>query len=649
MQHRFWGAIGVFCANLLRTALFCTVSLIGLSIAAPAFAQTVKSPEHNRIDNHLGRLFADFQSYRSSGQTAPFQAHSRLLRMTGTHVAIDAAAAGNAQTLLAELQTLGLQHGVFFRHMVSGYLPIEAIAELIDLPGLRFARAVLAGTDSISGNSSTRTGAVVSQGDQAIGAAVARELYGIDGSGVKVGTLSDSFDCLGTADEDIISGDLPADIEVLAEIADCSGAGDEGRAMMQIIADVAPGARQVFYSAFNGQAAFAQGIVELALAANADVIVDDVIYYAEPFFQDGIIAQAVDSAVSQGSAYFSAAGNNARNSYASAFRSGQSFAAGAFQAQAGVPAFAGGVAHDFSSAAAGDYFQRVTVSAGAELVLSLQWVSPYYSASGTAGALNDLDIYLLDDPPGSVLAASTSANIDADPVEVLVYANDSAQPLAANLLIVHHAGPQPDFLKYVNFSGFSVAEHHTASATIVGHQNAKGALAVGAAAYFATPVFGVSPPLLQPSSSEGGTTVRFDLDNNAISELRAKPDIVCSDGGNTTFFGESFADGDNTPNFFGTSAAAPHAAGIAALMLEWAPDSPPEKIYQAMQSTALDMETAGFDFASGYGFCMAEQAVAAASNAVPALGFWALSVLVLFIALVAKSAVKTERRGRRFG
>ena len=67
--------------------------------------------------------------------------------------------------------------------------------------------------------------------------------------------------------------------------------------MLQIVHDVAPGASLAFASAFNGLASFAANIQSLA-AAGAKVIVDDVIYFAEPLFQDGIIAQAVNNVVS---------------------------------------------------------------------------------------------------------------------------------------------------------------------------------------------------------------------------------------------------------------------------------------------------------------------------------------------------------------
>jgi hypothetical protein len=81
---------------------------------------------------------------------------------------------------------------------------------------------------------------------------------------------------------------------------------EEGRAMMQLIYDVVPGASLAFRTAFRGQADFAVGILELA-RAGCDVIVDDIIVFEEPMFQDGIIAQAMDQMVALGIPFFSAA------------------------------------------------------------------------------------------------------------------------------------------------------------------------------------------------------------------------------------------------------------------------------------------------------------------------------------------------------
>lgn len=85
---------------------------------------------------------------------------------------------------------------------------------------------------------------------------------------------------------------------------------------VQLIHDVAPGANLAFHTAFGGQAVFINGILRLASEAGCQVIVDDVFNFFEPAFQDGLIAQAIDSVRNKFKvAYFASAGNYARNSY----------------------------------------------------------------------------------------------------------------------------------------------------------------------------------------------------------------------------------------------------------------------------------------------------------------------------------------------
>ena len=78
--------------------------------------------------------------------------------------------------------------------------------------------------------------------------------------------LSDSFNDLGGAAADEADGALPsaANIDVIKDLA--SGGTDEGRAMMQIIHDIAPGASLAFYTAFDSEQDFANGILALAAA-----------------------------------------------------------------------------------------------------------------------------------------------------------------------------------------------------------------------------------------------------------------------------------------------------------------------------------------------------------------------------------------------
>ena len=397
----------------------------------------------------------------------------------------------------------------------------------------------------------------------------------------------------------------------------CPGS-DEGRAMMQLIHDVAPGSSQAFHSAFTGMAGFAQGILDLE-TAGADVIVDDVIHFAEPMFQDGIVAQAVDTVVGNGVSYFSSAGNSDRNSYESAFTPGGTFNIDQFP---GSPRFFGGIAHDFDPGAGTDVFQSITIPAGSGFTLALQWDSPFFSVSGAPGSPNDLDVYIFDDPATTVLAGSAVINFGGDPVEILGVSNSGPSPVTVNLMIVKYVagpappGPDPGLLKYVLFGSGTINDFGTASSTSYGHANAAGAESVGAAFYGFTPAFGVAPPVLEPFSSAGPVPIFFDTAGNPLSppEVRAKPEIVGPDGTNTTFFGADItfgAEPDGFPNFFGTSAAAPHAAAVAALMLEVNPSLTPASIYSALEGTAIDMGPAGFDFDSGFGLIQADLAIGA--------------------------------------
>ena len=104
----------------------------------------------------------------------------------------------------------------------------------------------------------------------------------------------------------------PSPVSVLEEGTDPDFDQDEGRAMLQIVHDIAPAAKLCFATADDGQVGFANNIRALASKTGpckADVIVDDVIYLDEPFFSDGVVGDAVDDVTAQGVQYFSAAGN----------------------------------------------------------------------------------------------------------------------------------------------------------------------------------------------------------------------------------------------------------------------------------------------------------------------------------------------------
>ncbi len=209
-----------------------------------------------------------------------------------------------------------------------------------------------------------------------------------EGRGISVGVLSDSFgsqvDNPPNAEEDVENGDLPGpgnDINsqpvVVLQDEPPNFSSDEGRAMAQTVYKMAPKARLAFATAETGEVGFANNIRALAgfpqftypddiqQGFKADVITDDVFYPDEPFFQDGIVAKAVDEVVAAGISYFSSAGNDLGiNGYDADFRfvdNGLGLTAATNTALAGtninlanVPAalYAGGF-HDFVGGTAG--------------------------------------------------------------------------------------------------------------------------------------------------------------------------------------------------------------------------------------------------------------------------------------------------------
>src|SRR5207302_952096 len=146
-----------------------------------------------------------------------------------------------------------------------------------------------------------RSGSVISAGDSLLLADKVRSqfaAYGIDGSDIKVGVISDGVDHRGS---------VGADLSTVTVNPDLPGSGDEGTAMLEIVHDLAPGA-QLYFSGPQTSVDMIASINWL-MSQGCSVIVDDLGFFGEPFFADGPVAQAAQNAVNNGVIYVSAAGN----------------------------------------------------------------------------------------------------------------------------------------------------------------------------------------------------------------------------------------------------------------------------------------------------------------------------------------------------
>lgn len=594
---------------------------------------------------------------------------------------------------------------------LEGYAPLDAMKALAGLSDT--------GTIAQQLRPITRAGSTTSQGVdfQRIDKVLAQ---GISGQGMTVGVLSDSYDTAQNdvfgnpltihASDDIASGDLPGPgnpdhpdpVVVIQDGDDPATNTDEGRAMLQIVHDVAPDAKLCFATAFGGDVGFADNIRKLADPSGpcgADVIVDDVGYFDEPYFSDGIIGDAVDDVAAQGVTYFSSAGNagdhGAWDGPVHLVNKNQGLKGTNLKFGNVDPALYAGGLQDMEPGSGVDIAQDYTLDPGAGGLYDLQWDDPtdlngatlgdpYFSETGALTSPDDVETYhftptadqvgkevlvttdaipsgttdlILDmikpdgtelgpidtgaspeklattlDQPGEYTLKVSGYNgdqgdftLDIKPVlapskvttdfNILLFGDDGTyygalgddntltgrpaevQGLAGIdklQIVIAKATPHPTpvtHLRIILNGDLYVSEYFDPSAPATfGHPTAAGA--IGVAAYDPFKAF-----LPEPYTSPGGKLAfYYDSAGNAydVPQVRQKPEIASTDRGNTTFFvADDARDTDTFPNFGGTSASAPHAAAIAALMLQKA--GGPGSITPAQVRTRMEHSTFGHD------------------------------------------------------
>jgi hypothetical protein len=435
---------------------------------------------------------------------------------------------------------------------------------------------------------------------------------GINGTGVKVGVMSDSASAARVAAL-IASGDLGPGTTVLPGLG--SSGTDEGAAMMEIVQDLAPGAQIFFATANGGQAAMAANIASLA-SAGCNIIVDDITYLAEAAFQDGPIAQAVNTYVAGGGLYFSSAANSGNLTHGTSgtwegdFLNGGAVTSGPIFAIEGAGFF-----HNFGTAGSPLLFDTMTVTSG---FISLKWSDPI------AGSNNDYDLFITNSTGSTVKGFSAAAQTGTqNPFEAVQQGTGCGTatpsgycPAAGDrIYIILFSGSARALRLDMNRGQISI---NTAGSTF-GHNGGPNTLSVAATAWNSAhagtrPFTGFANPT-EVFSSDGPRKMFFNPDGSPITP----GNFLFGTNGGTTFQKPDFtaADGGSakTPGFnpfFGTSAAAPHAAAVAALVKAANPGLTGPQIRTILINTSLDNMAVGVDRDGGYGIVMAKAAVLAA-------------------------------------
>lgn len=505
-----------------------------------------------------------------------------LRRDTAQRIEVDVRARVTAD-LLDDINRVGGQVLSSFPQYewVRAYLPLEGIALIAERSDVRrIRRTIPPMLHKIN----------TSQGDIAHRASNARPQFGVNGSGVRIGVLSDSVEQLAALQS---SGDLPS----VTVIPGQAGSGtSEGTAMLEIIHDLSPGAQLFFATGFVAAPGFANNILALK-NAGCQVIVDDVSDAAAGVFQDDIVAQAVNTVTAQGVLYFSSAGNagNLSNSTSGVWE-------GNFVNGGSIAGY--GSIHNFGG---GNVGNTVIAPAPNSRPTTLQW------SDALGSSTNDYDLCAYDNSLTNLLGCSDETQDgNDDPFEVLF----PGPPAGTRLVVVNFGGNQAARFLHLNTHGGRLQSGtigqtggHSAAA------NAFSIAAVNVASAGGGAFTGGGSNPVEDFSSDGPRRIFYHANGTPITPgnflatggtVRQKPDLAAANRVATA-----------TPGFnpfSGTSAAAPHAAAIAALMLSANPSATPTEIRTALTSTALDIMGAGVDRNSGFGIVDALAAVEAVAQ-----------------------------------
>ncbi|WP_415242667.1 CFI-box-CTERM domain-containing protein [Zhongshania sp.] len=503
-----------------------------------------------------------------------------------------------------------------------------------------------------------RAGSVTSRAARAMRADVTASRLGVNGSGQTIGIISDSFaqtavvrdgnttpakfasgTLQGSRQQD--SGDLLNTVTILRD--DVADGTDEGAAMAELIYDVAPGSPLIFHAAGRSRAEMADGIRKLCASGRADIVVDDILFLNESVYQDDVPALAASECVSAGKPYLSAAGNDGDQAYRYVYKDSVMALD-----EPGLFLFpTGNDLHNWSSSGS-DPFLELTIAANSTVFVVLSWNQPFSSVNAARGAQIDLDLYattaesLIALNPASPSFFTSSIDEQGvtgrprgDASEIVTLTSGSSVQ-TFYIAVEHFAGSQDDIPQQTDvplefrilLTGDRVisVEYPYNGPAVWGHSMAAGIAAVAAAAWWESPEFrpeGYDSLEIDPedSSSRGGQQVlQFDSNGEYLQQTRSAPQFTAIDGNNNTVLGSDVAapeDGepDNFLNFYGTSAAAPNAAAVFALLKEAYPSATPAQLISAVQTSAIDIKgfraAVGPDEVTGNGLINAEAAASA--------------------------------------
>lgn len=212
-----------------------------------------------------------------------------------------------------------------------------------------------------------------------------------------------------------------------------------------------------------------------------------------------------------------------------------------------------------------------------------------------------MDLYLFDGSGlnANILSSSVNRqNGSGNPYEEITWTNlDLSHSKTVYLRVKFYSVSTPREVKLVTYTqgGAPQALEYSTNNQIFGHAAAESCISVGA-------IDASDGQTLENFSSRGPSRIySYDTSGNPTSYVDRTTPTICGIDNVQTYIGSSDTWQEGYPTFKGTSAAAPHIAGIVALMLETNPNLTPTQVKNLIESNAIDLGSSGYDNYFGYG------------------------------------------------